>query len=69
MGFSFWWLVLLLALVIATAVMFYDRSRAARLADAAVCGVAFVRGVFELYGLDVKLKQKVTAPIFGSFFD
>ncbi len=28
-AFSFWWLVLLLALVIATAVLFYDRSRAA----------------------------------------
>lgn len=28
-GFSFWWLVFLLALVIATAVMFYERSRAA----------------------------------------
>lgn len=27
-AFSFWWLVLLLALVIATAVLFYDRSRA-----------------------------------------
>ena len=28
-AFSVWWLVLLLALVIATAVLFYDRSRAA----------------------------------------
>lgn len=28
-GLSFWWLILLLVLVIATAVMFYDRSRVA----------------------------------------